>query len=167
MKNNLPAGVFYRWVDSYEVGEYPSAGLYHLSRACNHCEKPECVRVCPVGAMYVYEKDGTIQHNDELCIGCKSCMDACPYEVPMYLEEKKITTKCNACIDTREEDGAPTCVAACGMRALDFGSYDELLQKYPEATDKLACMPEPITSPSVLIDARDIAFDDAYRELLL
>lgn len=166
LKNNLPAGAFYRHVHSFEAGAYPSAGMYHVSMSCNHCENPACVAKCPTGAMYVSE-DATVQHDDEVCIGCQMCVQSCPYGAPVYLEEKKIVGKCNACMDTRSEDGSPTCVASCGMRALDFGLYEELMAKHPEATAELACLPEPETSPSVLIDAREIALDADYRELLL
>ena len=66
------------------------------------------------------------------------------------------------------EDGVPTCVAACGMRALDFGTYEELLERHPEASQQLACMPDAsITNPTVFIDARECAFDPNYRDLVL
>ena len=164
-KNNLPKGAFYRRVISYEVGEFPNATM---SRTCNHCADPACMKACPTKAMYRDEADGTIQHNDDICIGCGSCVIACPYHVPILIEETGMAAKCNACIDTRGEDGTPTCVAACGMRALDFGTYEELLERHPEAKNQLACMPDPsITDPTVFIDARECAFDPNYRDLEL
>ena len=167
-KNNLPAGAFFRRVTSYEVGEFPVATMYHWSRTCNHCANPACVRACPTAAMYRDEEDGTVQHNDDTCIGCGSCAIACPYDVPILLKETGMAAKCNGCIDTRPEDGVPTCVAACGMRALDFGTFEELAERHPEASNQLACMPDAgITDPTVFIDARECAFDPSYRELVL
>lgn len=112
--------------------------------------------------------DGTVQHNDDVCIGCKSCVIACPYEAPVLIPDLGIVRKCDACAATREEDGAPTCVAACGMRALDFGPYDELAAKHPNAVSELACMPEAsITTPNVLMDANGCAFNPDYKLLEL
>lgn len=166
-KNQLPLGVSYRRVTSYEVGEYPTATFYHWSRACNHCENPACVRACPTAAMYK-DADGTVQHNDDTCIGCGSCVIACPYDVPQIVKEEGIAKKCNACADTREEDGMPTCVASCGMRALEFGDYDELLAAHPDGVDKIAPMPDPsITMPNILVNAREAAFAEGWRDLLL
>ena len=167
-KNNLPKGVNFRKVDSFEVGQYPTAKFYHWSHACNHCADPACVAACPTGAMYKDETDGTVQHDDEKCIGCGSCVIACPYDAPAIVEELGIAQKCNACIDTRGEDGVPTCVAACGMRALEFGSYEELVAAHPDAVNRIAPMPDPsITDSSILIKARSISFNDDYREMKL
>lgn len=168
VKNDLPVGAFFRTVDSFETGSFPNVGLYHISHACNHCADPACVRNCPTGAMYQDEADGTIQHNDDVCIGCRSCIMACPYGAPVYLEDEGIVGKCNACIDTREEDGEPTCVAACGMRALEFGDFDELKKKHPDAAVEIPCMPSAsITDPHMLIDGRDCMYDENYRELVM
>lgn len=167
-KNNLPAGITYRKVNSYVVGEYPDAKFYHISHTCNHCVDAACVANCPTGAMYRDEEDGTVQHDDEICIGCETCVKSCPYQVPVLLADKKVTGKCNACIDTRPEDGTPTCVAACGMRALEFGDYDELVAAHPEAVRDIACRPDSaMTDPSTIIMGRDCLQDDSFVDLLL
>lgn len=167
-KFKLPKGLLYRAVNSYEVGEYPNGRLYSVSHACNHCEDPACVRNCPTKAMYKDEQDGTVQHDDDRCIGCRACIMACPYGAPVFLEEKGIVNKCNACIDTREEDGATTCEAACGMRAIEFGDYEELRAKHPDAVQSIPCFPDPhITDPSILIGAREYAQDKNFKDLVM
>lgn len=168
LKNGLPVGITYRAVANYEVGEYPDAKYYHISHTCNHCVDAACVANCPTGAMYRDEEDGTVRHDDEICIGCETCVKSCPYQVPVLLEDKKVTGKCNACIDTRSEDGTPTCVAACGTRALEFGDYDELVAAHPEAVRDIACRPDSsMTDPSTLIMGRACVQDADYRDLLL
>ena len=150
-KNNLPLGILYREVKSYEVGEYPMPGVYHTSLTCNHCVDPACVKNCPTGAMYKNE-DGVVLHDDDMCIGCQTCVKTCPYGVPKYLEEKNITGKCDTCIAIRKEGGLPQCVAACPMRALDFGTVEEILERHPDAVamDTMPFMPESEDRKSVV-----------------
>ena len=78
-KNDLEVGYLFRRVESFEVGEFPAPATFHYSGACNHCHTPACVEVCPAGATYINEEDGTVQHDDEACIGCGYCVKACPY----------------------------------------------------------------------------------------
>ena len=73
----LPVGINFRRVFSMETGTYPTAQAYHYSMACNHCETPACVVNCPSGAMHKGD-DGTVQHDDEICIGCQTCVQSCP-----------------------------------------------------------------------------------------
>jgi anaerobic dimethyl sulfoxide reductase subunit B (iron-sulfur subunit) len=118
--------------------------------------------------MYKSEEDGTVQHDDGLCIGCQQCVNSCPYGVPRYFPERTIVGKCYACKDTRDFDGTPTCVAACPQRAIEFGLYDDLKAIHPDAVADVACFPESfITDPSVLMDVMPRALDKKYRELRL
>lgn len=70
--------------------------MFHLNLSCNHCESPACVANCPTGAMYK-DDDGTVQHDDEACIGCQTCVNSCPYGAPQFIEEDKIVQKCDTC----------------------------------------------------------------------
>ena len=158
-RNGLETGTIYRRVETYEVGAYPTATAYQLSRTCNHCENPECVRVCPVGAMHVDEEDGTVQHDDETCIGCESCVKACPYGVPQYRPDFKISGKCDACLPLRQAGEENACVAACPLRAIEFGDIEELRARHPEAVDAIAVLPEPKTEPSIAIEAKPAALE--------
>ena len=167
-KNDLAVGILFRRVDSYQVGTYPDAMLYHYASTCNHCEAPECVAVCPNQAMYVDEEDGTVQHDDSKCIGCQYCVNACPYGVPQYRPDLKISGKCDACFALRGAGEENACVAACPMRALDFGDIEELRAKYPDAVDAIAALPDPSkTHPSVLIEAKPSSLETEFTEILI
>lgn len=161
-KNDLEIGVIYRKVDLFEVGEYPTAVSYPFSHTCNHCESPACVANCPTGAMRIDDEDGTVQHDDDVCIGCETCVKSCPYEVPQYRPELKITGKCDGCLGLRNNGEANACVASCPMRAIEFGDIDELRAAHPDAADKIAVLPEPTTGPSVAIDAKPAALEEGW-----
>lgn len=157
-KNELEIGVVFREVHAYTVGKFPEAKSYSYAATCNHCEKPACVEVCPVTAMYVDEEDGTVQHDDTLCIGCQYCVNACPYGVPKYIESLQKTHKCDACYALRKAGEPTACVAACPMRALDFGSIEELRRQHPEAVNALPILPDPAqTEPCVAVEAKEVA----------
>ena len=154
-KNNLPIGTLYRTVSSYETGDSPMPMVYHTSLTCNHCVDPACVKNCPTGAMYKTEEGGVL-HDDDVCIGCQMCVKVCPYGVPKYLEDKNITGKCDSCIGIRKDGGLPQCVAACPMRALDFGTVEEILERHPDAVaiDTMPFMPASDTHPTTFISPK-------------
>lgn len=77
-ENCLPPGVVYRPVIDEEVGKFPNVRRRYLPRPCMHCEKPPCTKVCPVKATYK-RSDGIVSINYEKCIGCRYCINACPY----------------------------------------------------------------------------------------
>lgn len=162
--NGLEVGTLFRHVASYEVGTYPNARMYHYASSCNHCENPACVEVCPVGAMYVDEEDGTIQHDDSICIGCKTCVAACPYTVPQFVEELGIVQKCSLCKSLRDNGEEPACVSSCLTRALEWGDIDELRERHPDAVSDIAVLPPSETTlPSVLVMPKEAAFEADYR----
>ncbi|MDR0350876.1 MAG: 4Fe-4S dicluster domain-containing protein [Coriobacteriales bacterium] len=169
-RSKTELGTNYRIVRSYESGLYPEASIYHYSASCNHCEAPACVSNCPTGAMQKdIGGDGTVQHDDELCIGCGSCVKSCPYQVPVLLTDKGIAGKCDACKPFRDAGKNPVCVDACVMRCLDFGDTDELREKYAgELTDSLPCLPSPdATLPTTLIAPKQAALDPDFREVAI
>lgn len=154
---DLKVGQSFRRVSTFETGKYPNPGYYHLASTCNHCASPACVANCPTGAMAKDLDTGIVTHDDDACIGCQTCVRSCPYEVPVYLEERNIVGKCTACAEERAENNQPVCVAACPMRALEFGDMEELKAAHPGAVSKIAVLPDSETGPSTLIEAKDCA----------
>jgi len=78
VENKLPPGVIYRQVVEEELGTFPSVTMRFIPRPCLQCDKPPCVPVCPVNATYK-RADGIVAMNYDLCIGCRYCIVACPY----------------------------------------------------------------------------------------
>ncbi len=94
---------------------------------CNHCNRPPCVRVCPTKATYKDKKTGIVMMDNKKCIGCKTCMAACPYNARYFNEEKRAIDKCNFCYDTRLSKGMKdtACVAACPAKVRVFGDLSD------------------------------------------
>ena len=168
--HHLPEGAFFRRVSSFVSENGSKPGVFHLSLACNHCMDPACVANCPVGAMYVDEEDGTVQHDDSACIGCQSCVKACPYGAPQFVEAKTITEKCDMCAELQAHGEEPACVAICPQRALKIGDIDELRAEYGDVRDIQPLPDSAQTEPNVVIGAHRTgrgAADDDWRMLSL
>lgn len=140
-KNELPVGITWRRVYEYGGGSWvadvdnPSMLVpgnmfaYAVSVACNHCQDPRCVEVCPAAAITKRE-DGIVMIESDKCIGCRYCEWACPYGSPQFDERTGQMTKCDMCQDLVAQGERPYCVDSCVMRALDFGELSELQAKY-------------------------------------
>ena len=94
-------------------------------------------------------------------------MKACPYGHPVLIEELNVVHRCDGCIDLRAAGEKPACVAACPMRALDFGPIEELRAAHPDGVNVISVLPEPTTDPSVVIDARQSALSGEPKQLVL
>lgn len=106
-----------KWREIKEVADAAEGSGYFLSLSCNHCENPECFRVCPEGA-YRKRKDGIVIHDPRRCTGCGRCIRACPFSVLQYSLKTGRVSKCNFCVE-RLDNGIPAaCVAACPVGAL-------------------------------------------------
>lgn len=90
---------------------------YSLSLSCNHCENPECVRVCPEGT-YRKRKDGIVLHDPRRCSGCGKCAHACPFHAPKYSLSSGRVDKCNLCFHRLDKGMPAVCVEACPVNAL-------------------------------------------------
>jgi Fe-S-cluster-containing dehydrogenase component len=117
------------------VNRYDVPGLDHpLFRKvqCNHCQEPACVSSCFVNA-YTKTPEGAVIYNPEVCVGCRTCMIACPFYIPTFKYSSAFEPrimKCIFCYDTRLKDGRPpACVEACPQEALTFGKRDDLIRR--------------------------------------
>lgn len=86
-ENNVDVGMFWSNYKHRTTGQFPNVKYEYIPTLCNHCENAACVRACPTGAMYK-DENGLTLHNPDKCIGCKSCMQACPYGVINFNKEK-------------------------------------------------------------------------------
>ncbi len=94
---------------------------------CNQCNNPPCVRACPTKATYKDKQNGIVMMHYEKCIGCKTCVLACPYNARYFNEEKHAIDKCNFCFDTRLSKGEKltACAAACPAGVRIFGDLSD------------------------------------------
>ncbi len=125
-KNGLPPGPRFRRVQYIEGGEFPDVFAYKVNLSCNHCAEPACLPTCPTGAIFKRKKDGIVDIDSTLCIGCRRCEAACPYGAPQFIPELNIVSKCNMCVDEIDAGRKPYCVMACMMRVLDIGPIDKI-----------------------------------------
>lgn len=127
------------------------AYVYYVSVACNHCDFPACVHVCPTGAMSKDADNGLVTVDASRCIGCGYCTMACPYGNPEVSKESGHSEKCSGCMDRVKDGKRPICVEACPLRALDFGPIADLREKYGDNAS-LAPLPDPnYTKPNLVV----------------
>ncbi|MDF2655550.1 MAG: [NiFe]-hydrogenase apoprotein ferredoxin-type subunit [Bacillota bacterium] len=107
------------------TGTYPDIQMYFLPSMCQQCADPTCVKVCPTGACYKNSSDGVVLINQDQCIACLSCKNACPYELNTYKKELRVMDKCTLCLHQREAGEKPACVKNCSGRALMFGDIND------------------------------------------
>lgn len=120
-KNRVPLGA--RLGQLVSVGPVNKGGkpkIMSLYMPCFHCEEPWCVSACPTGAMTRRDKDGIVYVQSTLCVGCKACIIACPWNVPQWDEATGKAIKCDFCRDRIDQGKDPACVTACCAHALEF-----------------------------------------------
>ena len=118
-------GVNRSWVEYVEKGIYPNVGRSFLPRLCNHCSEPPCVYVCPTNATYKRKKDGVVVVDQGLCIGCKYCVQACPYDSRYLDPYTGWADKCDFCIHRVSKGVEPSCVNTCVGGARIFGDLGD------------------------------------------
>ena len=123
-EHDVPIGVYRTWVKYIEKGEFPNTRRYFLVNRCNHCDDAPCVAICPTRALYK-RSDGIVDFDASRCIGCKSCMQACPYDA-LYIDPYSQTAaKCNYCAHRTEVGLEPACVTVCPERAIVAGDMHD------------------------------------------
>ncbi len=97
-----------------------------LSRRCMHCDDAGCMKICPAPGALFRTSEGAVAFDRDKCIACKLCVTACPFDVPRYDAEGKVS-KCNLCYDRIGSGMLPACVKTCPTGALRFGDREELI----------------------------------------
>ena len=124
MENEVPLGSFRTWVKYIEKGEFPNTQRHFSVMRCNHCADAPCVAICPTKALHMRD-DGIVDFDSQRCIGCKSCMAACPYDA-IYLDADQHTAaKCHYCAHRVDIGLQPACVLVCPVQAIVSGDMDD------------------------------------------
>ena len=180
VENNVPDGIF--WTRAVTDGgdhvntprgEYPdNLHMKFFTLACQHCENPACVRVCPVGATWKDAETGVVRQDMDRCIGCRMCMAACPYsgvrsfnwEEPKYFmgfpvgdyeapkHQKHTVEKCTMCWHELARGERPMCADVCRNQARWWGDLDDPESKVSQlirTREYKQLLPEKGTKPSV------------------
>ena len=126
-KNNLPVGP--RFCQIIMVGPKLVNNLprtANIFMPCFHCEEPWCLKVCPSGAIKKRSADGIVFIEPAACIGCKSCIMACPWGTVQWDPVTNKAIKCDYCKDRLDGGLKPACVTKCLTQCLDFGEAARL-----------------------------------------
>jgi Fe-S-cluster-containing dehydrogenase component/formate-dependent nitrite reductase membrane component NrfD len=124
VEHSVPLGVARTWVKYVEKGVFPETRRTFTVTRCNHCEDAPCVEICPTTALYK-RSDGIVDFDPKRCIGCKGCMQACPYDA-LYIDPATETAaKCNFCAHRVEVGLEPPCVTVCPTQAIVAGDLDD------------------------------------------
>ncbi len=123
-EHDVPVGAFRTWVKYIEKGTYPDTRRFFSVLRCNHCDAAPCVTICPVTALFKRD-DGIVDFNGERCIGCKACMQACPYDALYINPDTNTAEKCNYCAHKVEVGLEPACVIVCPEQAIIAGDMDD------------------------------------------
>jgi Fe-S-cluster-containing dehydrogenase component len=147
VENDVPEGFFRTWVERYEIDEdgtvhvdSPNGAVdgfkrdrtrterpvksFFVPKLCNHCKSSACTQVCPVGATYE-SPDGVVLVDEEHCIGCGYCVQACPYGCRFIDHERGTADKCTLCYHRLQRGLDPACVLACPCDARICGNLKD------------------------------------------
>lgn len=172
-EHGTPPGVFFARVLKREEGSYPTVRQLFLPVLCNHCDDAPCVAVCPTKASH-YAEHGIVDIDPELCVGCRACMMACPYNNRYYHDERRdyfpgsgptafelartkrhpegTVMKCNFCRHRLAEGKLPACVENCAAGARHFGDLSDPSSNVSRLIKELGgytLHPEAGTGPNV------------------
>ncbi len=120
-EHGVPLGVNRTYVKQVEVGVWPVVRRHFQVTRCNQCDHPPCVEICPVTAMF-RRPDGIVDFDRKVCIGCKACIAACPYDAIYIDPESHTAEKCNFCAHRIDLGLEPACVVVCPERAIIVGN---------------------------------------------
>jgi molybdopterin-containing oxidoreductase family iron-sulfur binding subunit len=149
--NATPQNIYWQNIKYDEEGTYPNAKKRVMPAACMHCENAPCVASCPTGAS-TKRADGIVLVDNDVCIGCQTCIGVCPYSARHYVDadpngspywggdfeltpfEQSKTSKlhkagtvgkCTLCVGRLEDGKEPACVQTCITECRTFGDLDD------------------------------------------
>ena len=134
-----------------DVGQFPNARRAFQVTRCNQCEHPPCVAACPTSAMF-QRKDGIVDFDKNVCIGCRACIAACPYDAIFINPEDHSAEKCNFCAHRLESGLEPACVVVCPTEAIMIGNLrdpESKVSKYVNRDVVAVRRPEKETLPKL------------------
>ncbi len=172
-ENVVPKGRFRTWVERYfiksndevmvsQVGSQQDQVMlaeretdvlrsFFVPKLCNQCENPPCVQVCPVGATYK-TSDGVVLVDNQRCIGCSYCVQACPYSVRFIHPERHTADKCTFCFHRISRGLLPACVEVCPTQTRVFGNLHSTaspLTRFKRMNNTAVLKPYLNTKPKV------------------
>ena len=174
-ENDVPLEPFYyrTWVEQYTIKNdgsvnivSPNGGIdgfkqtvpdedifksFYVPKMCNHCEKSPCEQVCPVGATYL-SPEGVVLIDESYCIGCRYCVQACPYGCRFIHPVKKVANKCTLCYHRITKGLAPACMENCPTGARLYGNLRDKesdIVKYLKENDTMVLRPNLNTRPKL------------------
>jgi Fe-S-cluster-containing dehydrogenase component len=150
-ENEVPVGVTRTYVKSVDVGVFPQARRAFQVTRCNQCADAPCVAACPTQAMFRRE-DGIVDFDKRICIGCKACMAACPYDAIFINPEDHSAEKCNMCAHRLDIGLEPACVTVCPTEAILVGDLNDPGSKVARIIEREPVQvrrPEKETRPGV------------------
>jgi Fe-S-cluster-containing dehydrogenase component/Ni/Fe-hydrogenase subunit HybB-like protein len=161
-EHQVPLGQFRTWVKYVDSGTWPSSKRAFGVLRCNHCSDAPCVKICPTRALF-RRADGIVDFDGERCIGCKSCMQGCPYDAIYIDEDTHTAAKCNYCAHRVDDGLEPACVVVCPTHSIWAGDLDDpssgiarLVAAHPTSVRA----PEQNTGPNVFYLGADRAVLD-------
>lgn len=151
-ENSVPLGDFRTWVKYTEQGTFPEVKRSFTVLRCNQCTDAPCVTICPVTALDK-RPDGIVDIDHDICIGCKACMQGCPYDAIYLNEDTGTAEKCHFCAHRTEQGLAPACAVVCPTEAIvpgDFHDPQSRVSTMADQFDLRVRKPEAGTSPNVM-----------------
>jgi Fe-S-cluster-containing dehydrogenase component/formate-dependent nitrite reductase membrane component NrfD len=171
-EHEVPVGQFRTWVKYVDQGRFPNNTRDFGVMRCNHCTDAPCVKICPTKALYKRE-DGIVDFDKDRCIGCKSCIQGCPYDAIYIDADTNTAAKCNFCAHRIDEGYEPACVVVCPTHSIWVGDLDDPgsgISRLVNSNPVTVRSPEQNTGPNVfylgadraVLDPLAAPVDDSY-----
>lgn len=166
-ENEVPLGVYRTWVKYVETGAFPDVRRHFQVTRCNHCANPPCARICPTEAMY-QRADGIVEFDNSVCIGCKACLQACPYDAIYIDPDSGTAAKCHYCAHRTDIGLEPACVVVCPEHAIIAGDMNDPQSEISQllaTQDVTVRKPEQGTAPKLFyIEGNDVVLHPTATE---